>query len=161
LNSLNDAIVYVLEKSKAGLHRLTDDLSPQEYLHRPTPKANCVAWLIGHLALTDRRVLQRLDAPLPEIPDGFEHQFSRDEGCPQAAAFGDVSILMPIFDRHRDVMIAAIKKASIEVLNKPLEKPTPMFATVGEVATYMAIHTAMHAGQISIIRRSLGRPPVV
>jgi hypothetical protein len=36
-----------------------------------------------------------------------------------------------------------------------------MFKTPGQLAHFMAIHTTMHAGQISMIRRSLGRPPVI
>ena len=36
-----------------------------------------------------------------------------------------------------------------------------MFATLGEMLNFMALHAAMHAGQITIIRRSLGRPPIV
>lgn len=161
MNTPNDAIAFVLEKSKASLHRFTADLSPSEFLHRPTEKANCTAWLIGHLALSDRNCLKRLGAPLPELPAGFERQFSRDEGCPQASEFGDASKLLGIFDQHRDLLIAAIRKATPEQLNKPVEKPMPMFNTVGELLAFMAIHTAMHAGQITIIRRSLGRPPIV
>ena len=34
-------------------------------------------------------------------------------------------------------------------------------ATLGELANFMALHATMHAGQITIIRRSLGRPPIV
>ena len=46
-------------------------------------------------------------------------------------------------------------------IDKPVDKPHPMFATLGELANFMALHATMHAGQITIIRRSLGRPPIV
>jgi uncharacterized damage-inducible protein DinB len=36
-----------------------------------------------------------------------------------------------------------------------------MFSTPGEMLSFMSVHTAMHAGQVTIIRRSLGRPPLV
>jgi DinB superfamily len=157
----NDAIAFALTTGQALLKRYVADLTPQEYLHRPAPKANCVAWLIGHLTLSDRSLLKRLNASLPELPEGFEHQFSRDEGCPQAGAFGDVSTLMPLFDEHRNRLVAAVKAAPPGLLDKPLDKPHPLFSTVGEVATFLALHGAMHAGQITIIRRSLGRPPLI
>ena len=77
----NDIIVHSLTVSHIVLQRYTSDLTPAEYLHRPTPKANCAAWLIGHLALSDRSVLERLGVKdLPELPDGFASRFSRDEG---------------------------------------------------------------------------------
>jgi uncharacterized damage-inducible protein DinB len=163
-NTANEVIAHSLRSSKGLLHRYTEDLKPEEYLHRTTAKANCVAWLIGHLTLTDRRVLERFGVPddaLPKLPEGFTKRFSRDEGCPQAADFGDVSILLPLFDSHRDLLIRTIERATAEQLNKPLEKAMPMFSTPGELASFMSLHTAMHAGQITMIRRSLGKPPVV
>ena len=157
----NETIAFALSAAQKLLHRYVADLSAEEYLHRPAPKANCTAWLIGHLTLSDRGVLKRLGAPLPELPDGFEHRFSRDEGCPQAGEFGDVAKLTPLFDEHRTRLVAAVRAAPPELLDKPLDKPHPLFNTVGELATFMALHGAMHAGQITIIRRSLGRPPLI
>ena len=157
----NETIAFALTTAQSLLKRYVADLTPDEYLHRPAPKANCTAWLIGHLTLSDRAVLKRLGAPLPELPEGFEHRFSRDEGCPQAAEFGDVSKLMSLFDEHRSRLVATIRAAPPELLDKPLDKPHPMFSNVGEVATFIALHGAMHAGQITIIRRSLGRPPII
>jgi uncharacterized damage-inducible protein DinB len=157
----NDVIAHSLATSQTMLQRFTADLSPQEYLHRPAEKANCTAWLIGHLALSERRALTMLGAAdLPALPGGFDKRFSREAGCPEAAEFGDVTTLMPIFDQHRQRLIDAVRRATPEQLNKPLEKPMPMFKTVGEFVNFMAIHAVMHAGQITIIRRSLGRPPM-
>ena len=158
----NDIVAHSLSVSKGMMHRYVDDLSPHEMLHRPTEKANCTAWLVGHLVLSERGGLKALGvSDLPPLPDGFEKRFSRDEGCPQASEFGEVSQLMPLFDQHRDRLIDAVRRAAPEQLAKPLEKPHPLFATVGELANFLAQHATLHAGQITIIRRSLGRPPVV
>ena len=162
MNTVNDVLVHSLTRSQALLQRYTGDLSPQEQLHRATPKGNCVAWLIGHLTLSDRRSLGRMGVTdLPPLPEGFEKRFSRDEGSPQASDFGDVSVLMPLFNQHRGMLIDFVKRARPEELNKPFEQPHPMFSTPGELANFMALHTSMHAGQITMIRRSLGRPPIV
>ena len=157
----NDAIAHALKVSQTLLQRYVADLNSQEYLHRPSPSANCAAWIVGHLTVSERGGLKRLGAPMPELPEGFEHRFSREEGCPQAQEFGDVTRLMPLFDEHRNRLIAAVKSATPEQLDKPLEKAHPLFNTVGEFLTFYALHGAMHAGQITMIRRSLGRPPLV
>jgi hypothetical protein len=68
---------------------------------------------------------------------------------------------MPLFNQHRERLIDAVRRATPEQLDKPLENPRPMFKTVGEMANFMALHVAMHAGQITMIRRSLGRPPLM
>jgi hypothetical protein len=158
----NAALAHVLFASQKLLQRYTADLTPAEYLHRPSPTANCAAWIIGHLTLTERRALTMFAvADLPAVPEGFEKRFSRDEGCPQAYEFGDVSQLMPLFDEHRGRLIDAVKTAPAELLDKPLEKPHPMFATPAEFANFGALHCTLHTGQITLIRRSLGRPPLV
>lgn len=157
----NDLIVRALTTSQMLLQRLTADLQPAEWLHRPVPQANCAAWIVGHLALSDRRVLPMLGATAPELPAGFERQFGREEGCPQAQTFGDVSVPLRVFNQTRERLIEAVRAAPAELLDKPVEKPFPMFNTVGEAAQFMALHTLLHAGQISTIRRTLGRPPVI
>jgi hypothetical protein len=158
----NDILVHSLTASHALLRRYAEDLTPQEYLFRATPKANCVAWIIGHLILSDRRVLGLIGATdLPALPDGFEKRFARDETAPGASDFGDVKILMPLFDQHRTRLIAAAKSASPEQLEKPLEKAHPLFKNVWEQVNFMAQHSTMHAGQITMIRRVLGRAPLV
>ena len=163
MQTANDAIAHGLTVSSALLQRYVADLTPEEYLHRPTDKSNCTAWLIGHLILSDRRGLAMLGvSDLPPLPAGdFEKRFSRDEGCPQASDFGDVENLMPLFDKHRSLLIDAVKRASAAQLDKPIETPRPLFKTVAEMINFYGHHTTMHAGQITIIRRSLGRPPLV
>ena len=157
-----DAIAYALATTQKLLHRYTADLSPEDYLHRPAPKANCAAWLLGHLILSERRALAHLGVTdLPALPGGFEKRFGRDESAAQACEFGDVTTLRSLFDEHRRRMIDAVRAASPEQLARPLEKPHPMFGTTAEMIHFIAIHATMHAGQITIIRRSLGRPPLI
>jgi hypothetical protein len=161
MSDVREAIVMALANSQFMLDRFIADLTPVEYLHRPVPKANCAAWIVGHLILTDRRAMGRLGADLPGLPEGFEQRFARDEHAPAAADYGDVSGLRAMFNETRGWLIEAVKGASPEVLNRPLENVHPRFKTVGEMAHFMAIHTSMHAGQITIIRRCLGRPPLI
>src|SRR3954471_17915646 len=97
----NDVIVHTLSTSLMILGRFCDDLKPDEMLHRIKPKANCAAWTVGHLIVSERSALKAFGVALPPLPDaGFEKRFSRDEGCPQAGEFGDVAILMPLFRAH-------------------------------------------------------------
>ena len=156
----NDVLVHNLAATQLMVERFTADLQPGEYLHRPTPKANCAAWTVGHLALSDRHVLKQLGEELPPLPEGFDKRFSRAEGCPEAEEFGDVSAIVPAFNAHRSRLIEALKRATPQQLAKPMEKPHPMFKTLGEYVSFMSAHTAMHVGQITTIRRSLGRPPI-
>ena len=118
----NDVVAHALTCTHLMVNRFTADLQPAEYLHRPTEKANCAAWTIGHLALSDRGALKRMEVlDLPPLPEGFEKRFSRDEGCPQAGDFGDVSQILPVFNTHRERLINAVKSAPPAQFDRPLE----------------------------------------
>lgn len=162
MSTSNDLIAHTLKVTGALLGRYCEDLKPDDYLHRPCGGANCAAWIVGHLVMTERSALGRLGVTdLPPLPEGFDKRFARDETAPRSADYGDVTVLMPLFNRHRELLIEAVRRAPAELLDKPLEKPHPMFATVGESINFMGAHVAMHAGQVTYIRRSLGRPPIV
>ena len=161
MKNINDVIIYSLKSSKEMLGALTADLKGSEWTHRAVPGSNCTAWLVGHLILTDRRALALAGVnDLPDLPEGFEKRFSRDPGCPEATSFGDTSILMPMFDQHRDMLMRAIAELPEPTFAEPMPKPHPRFGTKGEMFLFMGLHVIMHAGQISTIRRSLGRPPL-
>lgn len=157
----HDVLIHNLTATQLMVQRFTADLPPSEYLHRPAEKANCAAWTVGHLALSARHVLTQLGAPLPSLPEGFDRRFSREEGCPQAGDFGEIAAIIPVFNEHRTRLIDAVRHTTTEQLDRPLEKPHPMFKTLGEYVSFMSAHTAMHVGQITIIRRSLGKAPLV
>ena len=83
MSTVNDAIAHTLTRGLFMLKRFTEDLKADEYLHRPSPNANCAAWLIGHLVLSDRTVLQKLGVKdLPELPAGFDKKLQPRRGLP-------------------------------------------------------------------------------
>lgn len=155
-------IVYQLETSKRMLHTFADDLTPEERLHRICPESNCPAWIIGHLVLSDRFLLNRLGADLPEIPSDFEARYGNKASATGRQDYGDTSDLLALMDRHRSMLIDAVKKIDPKKLDEPLEQPRPVFKTFGEFLTFLSgLHFATHIGQITAIRRSLGRPPLI
>lgn len=143
------------------MERFTADLTPQQLLHRPCEGGNCTAWIVGHTALTLRGVIEKLGQTPPALPEGFEQRFSRQNDAPQQSDFGDTSIILPLFQQHIEALIAAVEQADDAALAAPTPKPHPMFASLGQLVSFMAAHSNMHAGQITVIRRSMGLPPIV
>jgi uncharacterized damage-inducible protein DinB len=158
----NHLLSHSLKSSGMLVEMFCADLSSKELLHRPCVGANCAAWIVGHLIDSDYRVAKMINSSnLPELPAGFGARFSRDARAASANEFGDTTILIPLFRECRGVFVSAAAALTDETLEAKLEKPNARFSTIGEMVTFMAVHTAMHAGQISTIRRSLGRPPLV
>lgn len=160
--TLNDTIAFVLKASQARLHMYIDDLKPAEFAHQPFPGVNSIAWILGHLTLTDRRILGLFGAELPPLPDGFDTPFkTTKQPAVTQTGLGNPTDLIAAFDAHRTKLIATVEQAKPDALNTPLPNPVATAKTVGEAAAFMAVHVGLHAGQITLIRRSLGYPPVV
>ena len=156
-----DAIVQVLTSNKALTHRYMGDLKPADYHHQPLPGVNSAAWILGHLILTERRVTGLLGGePLP-LAAGFEDTFAVT-GRPAGDQHDlpDGAKLLEQFYATRDRLLDAVKTCAESKLDEAVPKPSPVYTTVGDLAAFMAQHTAMHLGQVTIIRRSLGYPPV-
>lgn len=157
----NKLLAFSIRSSAGLVEMLAKDLSPADLVHRPVDKANCAAWTIGHLTVAAKGMAARANiAGVPPLPEGFEARFGQKDGAPAASDFGDVSQLLPMLRKYTEIIASAVEKMTPEQLDHKLEKPMPIFATVGEMVAFIPIHNAMHAGQISTIRRSLGMPPV-
>ena len=156
----NDLIAGGHRMARQLLHRMVDDLSPAEFRHQPVPGANSAAWVVGHLALTARRTAERLGATdLPAVPPGLADRLTvTKQPAGDQADLGDPAGLLRLFDACTDKLIEAARAVSADGLGGPTTAP---FATnLGEGLLFLSLHVAMHSGQLSTIRRSLGKPPV-
>ena len=158
----NDVLAAGYRMSGQLLHRMTDDLTAEEWNRQPVPGANSAAWVIGHLALTLRNGLRRMRAPdVPDFPAGLEEKFktTKQPACDQSDC-GDPKALLAIFDACLERFMALVRTLPDDALTAAAEGP-PLATNRAEAIQFGALHIAMHTGQLSTIRRSLGKPPVV
>ena len=99
---------------------------------------------------------------LPSLPEGFDAKFATTKvSADTQSGFGDPIELVKLFDAHRAKLITTVLAADLTKLQEPPVVASPLFSCRGEAALFMGLHTAMHLGQITIIRRSLGYPPIL
>lgn len=152
-------ITASIETSTYLLHRMVDDLAPADWTRRPMADANCLAWIIGHLVTVEHGMIQTLGGTPPAIPEAeFAALYGMGSKPTADTHYGDVAALLPLFDAHRAETTRAVSAMADADFDRALEHP--MFKTVGHMAALIPVHTALHAGQISTIRRSLGKPPL-
>jgi uncharacterized damage-inducible protein DinB len=158
----NDVIATGLRQTEGLFRRFTADLKPVEWHAQPVPGVNSVAWVVGHLTVIDHKRAAALGAAdLPGLPAGFAERYSQTRKPAEAQTGLDSDDeLTRLFLAVRASLTAAVLAASAEQLAEPLPTPGPLFATQGEAALFMGLHAAMHLGQITVIRRLLGYPPV-
>lgn len=159
----NDLLAAGYRMGGQLLHRMVDDLTPEEWSRQPVPGANSAAWVIGHLALTLRNGLRRLNAAdVPAFPADLEAKFqTTKQAAGEQTGYGDAKALLSIFDACLERFTAAVKGLSAEALAGVSDIRAPFATNRAEAVLFGALHIAMHTGQLSTIRRSLGKPPVV
>ncbi|HYH63409.1 MAG TPA: DinB family protein [Urbifossiella sp.] len=160
--TFHDAIAAGYRMAGQLIHRMTHDLTPDEFRHQPVPGSNSAAWVVGHLAVTLWRTADRLGAAdLAPLPPGLLDTFTQT-GKPAGdqSAVGDTAELLALFDACLAKVIEVIPAIPAAKLTEPATRPGPA-TTYGEGVLFGALHIAMHTGQLSLVRRSLGKPPVV
>jgi hypothetical protein len=146
------------------IHNMCADLTPEEFQHQPFTGANSAAWIVGHLALTAKRSAERLGATgVPEVSQEFVGRFkaTRQPAVGQPN-LGSKTELLALLDVAIDKLMEAIRQLPPESLVGPATNSAPPFITcAGDMLLFGAMHITMHCGQLSTIRRSLGKPPLV
>lgn len=159
----NDLIASGYRSAKLLLHRMIDDLSPADFAHQPVPGANSAAWVIGHLALSLRKTAERLGVTdLPAVDPALADRLATTKKpAEDQSGLGDPAGLVRLFDACIDRIIAAIPGLTAEQLAGPPTFPSPFASNFAEGLLFGAMHVVMHCGQLSTVRRGLGKPPVV
>lgn len=159
----NDVLAAGYRMSAALLHRMVDDLTPGEFCRQPVPGANSAAWVIGHLALTLRNGLRRMGASdVPDFPADLEEKFKTTrQSAGEQSGCGDPKALLATFDACLERFIALVRSLPPDVLAGESDPKGPFATNKAEAILFGSLHVAMHTGQLSTIRRSLGKPPLV
>ena len=159
----NDLLASGYRMGQQLLHRLVDDLTDEEFRHQPVPGANSAAWIIGHLGVIARRAADRLGATgLPALTEEFIGRFSATKRpAGEQLELGTKADLLALFDVSVGKLIEAVRVLPAEALTNPPAGAAGFASNYGEAVLFGALHVTLHCGQLSTIRRSLGKPPAV
>lgn len=154
-----DAIKSSLELCRSVLQSYLADLSEDDLLIRPVPGANHSAWQLGHLIVCENG-LTELGYPMPPLPDGFAAAYTKETaGCDDPARFHSKAQYLQIMEQQRSATLAHLDALPEADLDKPSPEEIRGYApTLGAVFNVTGIHDMMHAAQIALVRRKLGKP---
>ncbi len=159
----NELIVAGFRMGMQLLHRLVDDLTEEEFHHQPLPGSNSAAWNVGHLAIVSRSMAESLGATnLPVLSEEFLGRFNvTGKAAGTQSSLGSKAEILGLFDSCTQKLIEAARTAPPAALLGPPPSTIPFATNSGEAILFGAMHITLHAGQLSTIRRSLGKPPLV
>jgi DinB superfamily len=139
------------------------DLTDDQLFVRPHPKANHIAWQLGHLIASEHD-LNNMVCPnsMPPLPAGFAAKHTKETAASDdKSAFCTKAEYLKIMAEQRAGTLAVLDRLSDADLEKPAPEPIQKFgATVGAVIAGQCAHWMMHTGQWVIVRRQLGKEPL-
>jgi hypothetical protein len=155
-------VAQALGSTQFLINSYLGDLSDADLLVRPVPGANHTAWQIGHLINAEVFLVKEElpDAPYPDLPAGF----GENHGPRAVTNDGPDGLLskadyLDLFAKVREATIAHVLKLTDADLDRPTRgRMSKLAPTLGSHLVLVANHTLMHGGQVSVVRRKLGKP---
>lgn len=150
-----------IDMSSFVIQQYLSDLTDDEMLKRPCPGANHIKWQMGHLIASEHMMMEKaIPGSMPPLPDGFEVRYGKEAATNDASGdFDSKDDLLKTMHAQRDALLAALDRATPADLDRP--SGIDYAPHVGAVFMMASLHWLMHAGQWAIVRRMLGRAPLM
>ena len=154
-----DAIVF----ARVYTQRLLDAIDPSDWFVVPAGCPTHVAWQVGHLAMAEYLLtLRQTRGARPEdeaiLPADYIGRFGR-ESIPDPIPANNPTIteLRAVFDRVHEAVLRELPLIPEKDLDSAPTRPHSLCQTKWESVRWAAHHEMVHAGQIGLIRRMLGK----
>jgi hypothetical protein len=145
---------------------LIESVKPDDWFRQPVEGVSHVAWQVGHLAVAQYhmglvcvRGKQPQDASL--VPAEFRELFGRGSRVEaDAARYPKPSELRAVLDAVHERIPVDLAGLADAALDGPATMPHPAFPTKFAALVFCGEHEMIHTGQIGLLRRMLGYPPL-
>lgn len=155
--------IQQVEKARQYTMSLVNDTDDDRWLEQPFEGANHIAWQVGHImvaqyGLTLAAVRGRQREDLEWLPKSYAKMFGRDSTPHvEVASHPTPDELRAALDTVHDHVIAGLQSVEPAVFDDKPEWEVPMCSTKLEAVHFCALHEMVHAGQIGMLRRMLGK----
>jgi hypothetical protein len=145
---------------------LLDHTPAADWFRMPPGGVSHVAWQVGHLAFAEYRLaLWRIRGLRPQDGDLISETHRAlfgAESVPDAdpARYPGPAAIRATFDRVHQEVLAELRGLDEAELDQPVPHPHPFATTKLKALLWCAHHEMVHAGQIGLLRRQLGCPPM-
>ena len=158
--------IRAIEFARNYTHSLMDDFSEDEWYQQPAASCTNLAWQVGHLAMAEYALTMiRIRGKEPEDAEFISNQFFKQfkkGSTPDSVAepFPDPQEIRRVFDNVHERALTELRGYSDEELDVKLPEPHAVFDTKLGSVFFCSSHEMLHAGQIGLLRRLLGKSPI-
>jgi len=158
---VHTSIHQSLELTNGIVMGYLDDLTDDDLMLRAAPGVNHINWQLGHLIAADYSMVESmLPGKLPALPDGFAEKYSKEAATIDAAdQFCTKAELLAMHEAQRPQILALLSATSDDEMDG--ETGTDYAPNVASLFNMLGTHWMMHAGQWVVVRRQLGREPMM
>lgn len=147
-------------------NRFLDQTPIEEWFRQPPGGVTHIAWQVGHLAMAEYRMsLDRIRGTLAQdaelISEEFLRLFRRESvPNPDPGTYPDPAQIRAVYDRVHEQALRELQHLDDSELDMPVVVAHPRVKTKLWALVWCAQHEAVHTGQIALLRRQLGHPPL-
>ena len=157
-----DLLKGSLELSQFMTQMLLADFTDAELLIRPVEGANHIAWQLGHVIHAETRLLGAIPDAMPfPLPEGFAERHAKDKSkLDSPSEFQTKAEYLELWGHVRATSIQVLMGLNDQQFSLPNPSPTSarLAPTIGGIFLLMGNHAMMHMGQVTVVRRKLGKP---
>lgn len=145
---------------------LLDGLTNDDWFRRPAEAVTHVAWQVGHLAMAQYglclfRIRGRRPEDLDLMSSKFRKQYSKgSQPDPEPANNPTPAELRQALDRVHQQALKELAACTEQQLAEPSDEPYAVAPTKLGALYFCSHHEMLHAGQIGLLRRLLGKLPL-
>ena len=143
------------------------EIDEAEWFTMPAGCPTHVAWQVGHLAMAEYglclyRMRGRQPIDLELMTSSFRKQFSRGTvPLADASQYPPATEIRATLDRVHAQVLQEAPSFTAEQLQEPVDMPYAVEATTKLLALlWCGHHEMLHAGQLGLLRRLLGKTPI-
>lgn len=146
--------------------RLLEQIEEADWFWMPEPGVSHVAWQVGHMAFAQYRLaLDRIRGERPEdaafVSPEFLSVFGRDSVPDRdASKYPAAREIRTVFDRVHEQVLLELPGLPESEWYAPTLKPHALFNRKLDALLWCSHHETIHAGQIGLLRRLMGKAPV-
>jgi hypothetical protein len=145
---------------------LLEQTPEADWFRQPPGGVSHIAWQVGHLAFAEYRLaLWRIRGAQPQDGDLISETHRSLFGPesvpdPDPARYPSAADLRAALDRVHGQVLRELPGLGEDQLDEPVPHPHPYAKTKLRALLWCAHHEMVHAGQIGLLRRQLGHPPL-
>ncbi len=155
-----------IEFARAYTLGLLEDIDEADWFRMPAEGVTHLAWQVGHLAMAQYglalfrlRGRQEIDSQL--MPSAFRKQFGKGSTPdPNPANNPSPAEIRQTLDAVHAQVLKELPGYKDDDLDTPVDPPHAVFDTKMGALYFCSQHEMMHAGQIGLLRRLLGKSPL-